>query len=264
MPNCYAYVRVSTPDQARAVAGAAHGASIEAQTQAAEKYFAYKLQPQGFPLVKIFIEPGVSAEKFPLCSRPQGIKLSLCLERGDHVIFAKTDRGFRSMLDLVQTLHIWTKRGIFMHVLDLNLDSSTPEGRLFIQQMGLMAQWENDRRRTRVKEANAVRRQMGLATQGNAPFGFKIVKQRNAKGHIEKRLVPDPDDWRRAAGKKFLEWRRQGWSAEQIYFHLLRHRIKRPDGEDWSYGQILRYSKQEAALQAKEAEEENKSNGETI
>jgi DNA invertase Pin-like site-specific DNA recombinase len=270
MKRAYGYVRVSTVRQAKGLKGlengdektarddkiaklvAERGLSIAAQTEQIQKYFDYKLQPLGWTLEKIFIEPGVSAEKIPFAQREQGLALCTVLERGDCAIFAKTDRAFRSMFDLVKTLDLWGRLDTYMHILDFNVDSSTPEGVMMIQLMAALAQWENRRRAQRVKDANAVARSLGLAASGSSPpYGFLIQKCQGPNGKIVRKLIPNT--WQRAAARKFIEWTNKGFSCRQVYYHLLRHRIRRQDGKEFTIHMIGDWIRRELQLQKSEA-----------
>lgn len=83
------------------------------------------------------------------------------------------------------------------------------------------------------------------------PYGFKIKKRRNSTGQWVDHLVPDPE-WR-ALGAQLLAWRRQGYTFKRIYFHLLEHRIFKPDGTEYSLDLIIKYIRKETELQEKEA-----------
>jgi len=270
MKRAYGYVRVSTVRQAKGLKGlengdektarddkiaklvAERGLSIAAQTEQIQKYFDYKLKPLGWTLGEIFVEAGVSAEKIAFVQRPRGFELSKTLEKGDCAIFCKTDRAFRSMFDLVKTLDLWRKFGYFMHILDFNVDSSTPEGVMLIQLMGNLAEWENRRRAQRVKDANAVARSLGLAASGSSPpYGFLIQKCQGPNGKIVRKLIPNT--WQRAAARRFIEWKRKGFSVQQIFYHLLRHRIRRQDGKEFTIQMIGNWIRRELQLRKTEA-----------
>jgi DNA invertase Pin-like site-specific DNA recombinase len=261
-PQAYGYARVSTKEQAQAITGAQHGASIEAQTETITRYHAYKLAPLNVPLAQVFVEPGVSAE-CPIASRPVGSILAGVLNRGDHVIFAKMDRGFRDTADLAWTLKTWTQRGITLHVLDLNLDSSTPSGQMILHVLAAVAQHENERRRQRILDANQIRRKLGLPVGQKAPYGYRIHKSKNAEGKVERTLVPDPDDPRRAIAKICMALKeKHGWSWDRIYWFLIQKKVVRPNGKEYSRTAIRNYMVRELRLQAREAEEGPTGNGE--
>ena len=69
-----------------------------------------------------------------------------------------------------------------------------------------------------------------------------------------KRLVPD--EYTRACGRKFLEWRQQGFSWSEIYNHCWKIRLLTRDGREWSEGAIKRAVQGELRLQEAEAQQQ--------
>jgi hypothetical protein len=96
--------------------------------------------------------------------------------------------------------------------------------------------------------ASARRKELGLAT-ARAGYGFMTVGPKGAR-----RVVPDPHT--RACGRKFLEWRRMGFSWSVIYLYTWRVGLRTRDGREWSYGSIRRAVEAEKQLQAQEAGQE--------
>lgn len=87
------------------------------------------------------------------------------------LIVAKLDRAFRDTLDCLFTMSALAKQGIDIHLLDINLDTSTPVGKMVMTIMAGFAQFENERRSERQKAVNMVRRAQGLRV-GTVPYGF--------------------------------------------------------------------------------------------
>jgi DNA invertase Pin-like site-specific DNA recombinase len=103
LSSIYGYARVSTSMQAD------EGYSLDAQSRLIRDE-AKRIKSARF--VKVFRDPAVSGARYPLIARDAGRELDKALKRGDHVIFAKLDRAFRSVLDCVTTLERWTARGV--------------------------------------------------------------------------------------------------------------------------------------------------------
>src|SRR5262249_3745050 len=155
----YGYSRCSTQDQADS------GLGLEAQKRDIERHYKYKLEPQGIAWGGMSADAAVSGNT-PFAERPSGGELNDRIQRGDHLIIAKLDRGFRRADDACRTVGAWRDRGITLHVLDVNLDTSTPIGDMVLKILAVVAEWE--RRRIGERTAAAVRmaRQNGKAANG--------------------------------------------------------------------------------------------------
>lgn len=212
----YGYCRVSTGSQE---------ISLAAQEERIRDYCKYK----GLELSQTFIDQDVSG-RIPLSSRLQGRKLAALLEKGDSVLFAKLDRGFRNVRDIATCIEKWSARGIALHFLDLNVSTADPAGRFFIHMMGAMAEFERARISERIRDAQVLRARLGLAI-GSPPYGF-----RNVGPFGRRRRVPDENQ--RALGKKIVEWKQKGYSWEDLYWHLRRSGIKNRAGQELTISAI--------------------------
>jgi len=130
--SAYGYIRVNGDRQAKS------GLGLEAQAKAINDY----CHSHGLTLAKVFRDEAVSASRRPLSQRPQGAKLIGTAGPGDHVVIAKLDRAFRSLRDFATELDRWQQRGVVLHLLDLNIDSSTPVGKLIASVMAAVAERE--------------------------------------------------------------------------------------------------------------------------
>jgi DNA invertase Pin-like site-specific DNA recombinase len=240
MPSAYGYTRVSTQDQKDS------GLSLEAQKQDIERYYQYLLAPKGIVWGELFVDPAVSGNIL-FAEREAGGRLIGELRRGDHVITAKLDRGFRRTDDCCNTVNRWKDSGITLHIRDLNLDTSTPTGDMVIKILSIVAEWERRRIGERTAAATRIARQNGKAANGCAGYGFKYV---GAKGH--KRRVADPEE--RATMKRIVKARCDGWPWEQIYFDFLKQGITTREGREWSLSRIYRACQAELVLMQKEME----------
>lgn len=120
----------------------------------------------------IFFDYGISAFTKPLVTRPAGQRLDAILTRGDHVVFAKFDRGFRRQLDWCIIHHRWTKRGITIHFVDPDVDCGTTNGRTMIGMLAVIAEDESSRKGDRQRDAAAQSRARG-GDKGGPAMGFK-------------------------------------------------------------------------------------------
>src|SRR5690606_33546786 len=125
----FAYIRVSKEEQAQ------EGWSIDAQESEAKRYWEYRLKPKGIEWGSLFADEGVSAFRVDFKERPAGGKLLQAIQKGDHVIFVKLDRGFRNIRDLNNTLPLFNVKGVSLHFMNLNIDTTTAMGQLILQIM---------------------------------------------------------------------------------------------------------------------------------
>lgn len=158
------YVRVSTEEQAE------KGISLEAQ----EAMIADYCKREGVELVRIYHDPGVSGGK-PLGQRPEGGDLVEALEGGEvqGIVATRLDRLFRSVSDCALRTEKWREHGVELHLLDVNVDTSTPMGEAFVGIAAVFAQLERQQARARIREAMARKRAKGERL-GNIPYGKRL------------------------------------------------------------------------------------------
>src|ERR1700694_5029916 len=155
------YVRVSTDKQAE------QGVSLEAQS---EKIRAMALVHDA-ELLDIIVDSGESAKSL---QRP-GMERLLGLVDGKQVqavIVAKLDRLTRSVKDLCELLERCERRGVALISVAESLDTSSAAGRLVINIMTAVSQWEREAIGERTRDALAHKRSKGERL-GNMPYGYK-------------------------------------------------------------------------------------------
>jgi DNA invertase Pin-like site-specific DNA recombinase len=119
---------------------------------------------RGWQIVEEFTDQGVSGCKE---SRPALNRLmsDACRRRFDAILVWKIDRWGRSLKHLVASLAELDAFGIAFISLRDNLDLSTPSGRLMMQLLGAMAEFERaliqERVRTGLRNARAKGRRLG-------------------------------------------------------------------------------------------------------
>jgi site-specific DNA recombinase len=157
------YVRVSSDKQALG------GVSLEAQTARVEAMATV----QGVELAEVIIDAGESAKSL---SRPGMTRLLAMIEAKDvkTVIVAKLDRLTRSVRDLAELLERFERRGVALVSVSESLDTGTAAGRLVLNVMMSVAQWEREAIGERTRETLRHKKASGLRV-GGIPFGFQLA-----------------------------------------------------------------------------------------
>lgn len=154
------YARVSTDKQAE------QGVSLDAQ---AEKIRAMAVV-QGADLIDIIVDAGESAKTL---ERPGMAGLRALVESGavQAVIIAKLDRLTRSVKDLAELLERFQKRGVALVSVAESLDTGSAAGRLVLNIMTAVSQWEREaigeRTQTALRFKKAQRKVFN-----HVPYGF--------------------------------------------------------------------------------------------
>lgn len=82
-------------------------------------------------------------------NRPELLACLRHVRKGDTLFVTKLDRLARSTLHLQQIADELKQKGVELVVIDQNIDTSTPTGKLLFSMLGAIAEFENDIRRER-------------------------------------------------------------------------------------------------------------------
>lgn len=158
------YVRVSLEKMAE------HGVSLEAQRAKLEQYAAlYDLQ---------IVDMVVDAQTAKNLDRP-GLTRALDMLRtgkADALLVVKLDRLTRSVRDLgtlIET-HFASGKAALMSVSE-NIDTRSAGGRLVLNVLASVSQWEREAIGERTSAAMQHMRAEGQYTGGRAPYGFTVA-----------------------------------------------------------------------------------------
>src|SRR6187399_1444676 len=134
MGKVYGYLRVSHADSVES------GLGLKGQKQTIRQWYKMlRMRDKKLEWAGILRDLAVSAYSKVLVARPAGRELNSRLEEGDHVIFAKLDRGFRNTMDCLRTIAMWQARGVTVHFVDLQLNTSTSMGKMMLTIMAALA-----------------------------------------------------------------------------------------------------------------------------
>lgn len=170
------YVRVSTDKQAK------EGDSVSAQLSALKEYVR---NHKNYVLVGEYIDDGISGTKFDERTELQRLLDDVKKDAIDIILFTRMDRWFRSVRLYSATQDILDKHHVdWIAIWEPIYDTSTPAGRLIVNQMMSIGQFEAENAGARVRQVFAYKRQKGEVLSGRHPFGYKIEN---------KHLVPVPE-----------------------------------------------------------------------
>ena len=143
---------------------------------------------QGAELVDVIVDAGESAKTL---KRPGMERLMAMVDAREvqAVIVAKLDRLTRSVKDLGELLETFQKRGVSLISVAESLDTGSAAGRLVINIMASVSQWEREAigERTKVALAHkkAHRRAYGTTPLGFSRDGETLKPDANEQGTIE-------------------------------------------------------------------------------
>ena len=156
------YARVSTPGQAH------NGDSIDDQRERIEAH----CKAQRLTLTEIIVDGGFSASNL---KRP-GVKRVLAMVKArevDAVIVLKLDRLTRSLRDLGDLVKLFERTGVGLVSVSESIDTGTAAGRMMLNILGTVSQWQREYIAERTAEVLAHKRAQGQRTSRFAPYGFK-------------------------------------------------------------------------------------------
>jgi DNA invertase Pin-like site-specific DNA recombinase len=214
-----AYLRVSTEKQAD------HGVSLDAQRAKAHAYAElYDLE-----LVEVIVDAGVSAKTL---DRP-GLQRALGLlraGRADALLVVKLDRLTRSVRDLGALVEDYFGSGRWALLsVGEQVDTRTAAGRLVLNVLASVAQWEREATGERTSAALRHKAAAGEYTGGAVPYGFRL-------DDAGTRLLENPSEQAILAEVRAL--RAHGLSLRAIAAVLLRNSLRSRGGRPFQPEQV--------------------------
>lgn len=162
MTKAIGYIRVSTDKQAD------HGVSLDAQKAKLNAYAAvYDLE-----MVDFVVETG-SAKNIQREGLQEALQ-ALSDGRAEALVVVKLDRLTRSVADLGRLVEQYFQTFALLSVSE-QIDTRSAGGRLVLNVLASVSQWEREAIGERTKQAMAHMKDSGQYTGGQVPYGFKLV-----------------------------------------------------------------------------------------
>lgn len=157
-----AYLRVSTEKQAD------HGVSLEAQRAKVDAYAAlYDLD-----LVEVIVDSAVSAKTLDRPGLSRALRMLRKGGEADALLVVKLDRLTRSVSDLGLLVEEHFQRAALLSVSE-QIDTRTAGGRLVLNVLASVSQWEREKIGERTSEAMAHKAKKGERV-GAVPYGYRL------------------------------------------------------------------------------------------
>lgn len=208
----YGYIRVSTDEQAE------KGNSLFEQEERIKAYCKVKDWPE--PI--LFIDDGYSAKNI---FRPDLTKLldTVKINRNGIVITTKLDRLSRKLFDILNLTQYFEKYDFNYVSATEGFDTSTPAGRLCLQMLGMVAEFERERNGERVRDnmLSLARNSTKIITR--PCFGYDVIDGK-MQVNIEEALII----------QKMAQWAIAGEGSRTIAKRLNNDLlVKTKEGNEW-------------------------------
>ena len=170
------YIRVSSDKQVQ------EGDSIPAQRTALRKYIDDR---PDLTFAGEYMDDGISGTKYSQRDELQRLLEDVKDGKVDLIIFTKLDRWFRSVRHYTATQEILDRAGTgWKAIWEPIYDTTTPQGRLIVNQMVSIGQYEAENTGQRIRQVQQYKITQGEVISGSTPAGYSIVN---------KHLVPNAD-----------------------------------------------------------------------
>jgi len=163
------YARVSTAGQ-----------SLDVQLDSLKKYGCDKIYQEK--------RSGTTAD------RPELTSVIDYVRDGDSLVITKLDRLARSTFHLTQIADGLNKKGVELVVIDQNIDTSTPTGKLLFNMLASIAEFETEIRKERQLEGIAKAKDNGVKFGAKAKLTdnqLDMMRQKRAGGALIKDLMSE-------------------------------------------------------------------------
>ena len=163
------YIRVSGEEQK------IKGLSLEAQQERLEAY----AREKGWLIVGVYIDAAKTARK-NMHKRAEFQKMIESVKRDevDLLLFCRLDRWFRSVADYYKVMEILQAHGCDWKTIDEEYDTTSANGRLYINVKLSIAQNEADICGERIDVVFDSKIAHGTVVSGSCPFGYRVNEEK--------------------------------------------------------------------------------------
>ena len=228
MTKAIVYIRVSTNEQAD------KGYSLGNQKKKCQAYCI----SQDYQIVETIVDDGKSAKDL---YREGANKVLTMLENkeADTLVILKLDRLTRSVKDLGNILdHMQKFEWALVAVRD-NLDTNTATGRLMLNLLTSVSQWEREITAERTAEALQHKRSKNEKTGGNREFGYEVAERKEDGKKVYKESQHE-----QKVIQLIKELKSNGMSLQAIAKELKKRKVKTVSGKTtwavWTISKILK------------------------
>jgi len=172
------YTRVSTEEQSK------EGVSLDNQLDKCR----LQCQLNDYEIIGEFVDQGKSAKNL---NRP-GIQEILKLVNSKSIealVIYKLDRLTRNVSDLNNLIEMLNKKGVELVSVKDSLNTSTASGRMVINMLGTISQWERETIGERTQEALQYKKANNQKYTGITPYGFSVEGKTLVPNVCEKGII---------------------------------------------------------------------------
>lgn len=216
MSNTAIYIRVSTEEQAR------EGVSLQAQ----KNKCLLQAELSELNVTHIIEDAGVSAKSTNRAGYQQLMELIKSGEVQSVIIF-KLDRIHRDVSNLNHFIKLLNKYDASLISVKDSLDTKSASGRMVINILGVLSQWERETIAERTSDALQHKKAIGAKYTNVTPFGYSLVNENQYIANTEEQKVI----------KLIVEKRNSGMSFQKIA-DSLQGQFSTRSGKPWHKGTV--------------------------
>lgn len=209
------------------------GLSIENQI---EKIRAYCIA-MDLELVDVVVDNLLSGKSLERPALRQAL-MALRVGEADGLLITKLDRLTRSVRDLGDLVEQYFSGKHSLHCIEFAIDTKTANGRMILNILVSLAQWERENTVEKTTESLAYLKTQGVRV-GRVPYGMRHGERPDAKS----RCTIEAVDAERAVAARMRVLALEGWGARAIAAKLDEEGVKGQRGGRWHATQVRRVLK---------------------